>query len=84
MLLNVFKPTKSGLNPDETEARMKREKLILNALACVLTNAPMPDQFTIATMQRYIDGEITLEEADAVLLADTVKKYPLNPAGKIA
>ncbi len=80
MLLNVFKPAKSGLNPEETEARIKREKLVLNALACVLTNAPMPDQFTVDTMQRYIDGEITLEEADQILLADTVKKYQPNPA----
>ncbi|WP_026461441.1 antitoxin VbhA family protein [Adhaeribacter aquaticus] len=84
MNLNVFKPAQPGLTPQELEARLKREKLVLNSLACVLTNAPMPDDFTIATMQRYVDGELSLDEVHEILLTNTKAKYAGVPSENIA
>jgi hypothetical protein len=85
MDLNIFKPAKAGLSQAELEARNKRERLALNALACVLTNAPMPPQQTIATMQRYVDGKITLDEAREIELAASYQQYNvLTPGGKVA
>lgn len=85
MNLNIFKQAKAGLSQAELEARNKRERLALNALACVLTNAPMPPQETIATMQRYVDGEITLEKAREIELAASHQKYnALTRDGKMA
>lgn len=85
MDLNIFKPAKAGLSQAEQEARKKRERIALNALACVLTNAPMPPQETIATMQRYVDGEITLDEAREIELAASHQKHHvLIRDGKVA
>jgi hypothetical protein len=83
MDLNVFKPAQPGLTPAQTEARHKREKLILNSLACTLTNAPMPDAFTIALMQRYVDGELTLEEVEEKLVAEIDRKYNSVPSDTV-
>ncbi|KAA5541980.1 antitoxin VbhA family protein [Adhaeribacter rhizoryzae] len=83
MNLNVFKPAQPGLTPAQTEARNKRERLVLNSLACTLTNAPMPDAFTIALMQQYVDGELTLEEVEEKLLAEINRKYSTVPSNTV-
>lgn len=79
MTLDVFKPAQSGLTAAQLEDRNKREKLILNSLASTITNAPMPDDFTLALMQRYIDGELTLEEVEEKLFAEINRKFKSVP-----
>ena len=76
MKLDVFKAAPPGLSTEQLEARNKREKLVLNSLACTITNAPMPDEFTLGLMQRYIDGELTLEQVEDKLFAEIKRKFP--------
>ena len=84
MDLPVFKPAQPGLTPEQLAARNKRETSALNSLACVLTNAPMPDDFTIELMQRYVDGELTLPEVKEIVIAETIRRYSSVPSEKAA
>ncbi|WP_125077772.1 antitoxin VbhA family protein [Rufibacter latericius] len=64
------------------EARIEREKSALSSLAGILTNAPMPDDFAVELMQRYVDGELSLAEVKERIITETKRRYSSVPSEK--
>ncbi|WP_026461327.1 antitoxin VbhA family protein [Adhaeribacter aquaticus] len=69
-----FKPAPLGLSIEELEERARRESSANHGIALVMSNGPKPSEEAIAIMQKYVDGECTLEE----VLAETLKLHGIN------
>ncbi len=63
-----FKPAAPGLSIEELAKRAERESTANHGFALVMSNGPMPSEEAVAFMQKYVDGECTLEQAYALLL----------------
>ncbi|MFC0608330.1 antitoxin VbhA family protein [Rufibacter quisquiliarum] len=63
-----FKPAPAGLSIEELAKRAERESIANHGFALVMSNGPMPSEEAIAFMQKYVDGECSLEQALAMLL----------------
>lgn len=48
--------------------REERLKKVLDALAVGSIDAPMPDDYTMSLFQKYIDGELDLDEIEEKIL----------------
>ncbi|GAB3840361.1 hypothetical protein GCM10028821_44980 [Hymenobacter jeollabukensis] len=70
---SFFTPAPAGLTPEQLTARQERERHANNSIAILMSNGPAPSPEALAIMQRYVEGEISIEEAieltDAMLLA---------------
>lgn len=68
-----FAPAPAGLDAEQLAARQQREHDSNNAIATLMSNGPAPGPESLAIMQRFVDGELTIEQAieetDAMLLA---------------
>ncbi len=68
-----FTPAPAGLNPDQLSARQERERSATNSVATLMSNGPAPSPESLALMQRYVDGELSIDQVieltDAMLLA---------------
>jgi hypothetical protein len=77
-----FKPAAPGLSIEELAKRAERESTANHGFALVMSNGPMPSEEAVAFMQKYVDGECTLEQALALMLKhhglDTPSPEPEN------
>ncbi|GAB2961733.1 hypothetical protein GCM10027048_32490 [Hymenobacter coalescens] len=73
MMKSFFTPAPAGLDPEQLAARQERERGANNSIAILMSNGPAPSPESVAIMQRYVDGELSIDEAielnDAMLLA---------------
>jgi len=58
-----FKPAPQGLSLEELAKRAERESIANHGFALVMSNGPMPDGEALLFMQKYVDGEWTLQQA---------------------
>jgi len=58
-----FKPAAPGLSIEELAKRAERESIANHGFALVMSNGPMPDGEALVFMQKYVDGEWTLQQA---------------------
>jgi hypothetical protein len=73
MMNSFFTPAPAGLTPEQLTARQERERHANNSIAILMSNGPAPSAESLDIMQRYVDGELSLDQAidlnDAMLLA---------------
>lgn len=69
----LFTPAPTSLTPEQLTARQERERSATNAVATLMSNGPAPSPESLALMQRYVDGELSIDQVieltDAMLLA---------------
>lgn len=68
-----FTPAPAGLTPEQLIDRQERERSATNSVATLMSNGPAPSPESLALMQRYVDGELSIDQVieltDAMLLA---------------
>lgn len=68
-----FTPAPAGLTPEQLTARQERVRSATNSVATLMSNGPAPSPESLALMQRYVDGELSIDQVieltDAMLLA---------------
>jgi hypothetical protein len=57
-----FKPAPAGLSLEELAKRAERESIANHGFALVMSNGPAPGAEAITFMQKYVDGEWTLQQ----------------------
>ena len=70
-----FTPAPTGLDAAQTAARQERERHATNSIAILMSNGPAPSAESLALMQRFVDGELTLDEVDELTRARLQAKY---------
>jgi hypothetical protein len=70
-----FKPAPAGLDAEQTAARQERERHATNSIVILMSNGPVPSPESIELMQRFVDGELTLDEVDELTRARLQAKY---------
>ncbi|MGI4734227.1 MAG: antitoxin VbhA family protein [Janthinobacterium lividum] len=75
MSSTFFKPAQPGLNAAQTAARQERERHATNAISILLSNGPAPSPESLELMQRFVDGELTLDQVDELTRARLQAKY---------
>jgi hypothetical protein len=77
---SFFRPAPPGLSIEELEERARREHSANHGIALVMSNGPQPSEEAFALMQKYVDGEYTLEEVLAMTLKLHGIEAPSEPA----
>lgn len=70
-----FTPAPAGLDAEQLAARQERERHATNSISILMSNGPAPSPESLALMQRYVDGELTLDEVDELTRARLHAKY---------
>ncbi len=75
MSSTFFTPAPAGLNAEQTAARQERERHATNATSILMSNGPAPSPESLELMQRFVDGELTLDQVDELTRARLQAKY---------
>lgn len=75
MQVPTFAPASAGLTPEQLSARQERERHASNSVSILMSNGPAPSEEVMALMQRYVDGELTLDQVDELNRARLQAKY---------
>ena len=75
MSSTFFKPAQPGLNAAQTAARQERERHATNSISILMSNGPAPSPESLELMQRFVDGELTLDQVDELTRARLQAKY---------
>lgn len=70
-----FAPAPAGLDAEQLAARQERERHATNSISILMSNGPAPSAESLALMQRYVDGELTLDQVDELTRARLQAKY---------
>jgi hypothetical protein len=70
-----FKPAPAGLDAEQKAARQERERHANNSIAILMSNGPAPSPESLELMQRFVDGELTLDQVDELTRARLQAKY---------
>ena len=71
----LFAPAPGGLDAEQLAARQERERHATNSISILMSNGPAPSPESLALMQRYVDGELTLDQVDELTRARLQAKY---------
>ena len=69
-----FKPAPAGLSVEETAKRAERENTANHGFALVMSNGPAPSAEAVEFMQKYVDGEWSLQQ----VLDELLKHHGLD------
>ena len=72
-----FKPAPEGLSVEELARRVERENTANHGFALVMSNGPAPSAEAVEYMQKYVDGEWTLQQ----VLNELLKHHGLDNPG---
>jgi hypothetical protein len=70
-----FAPAPAGLDAEQLAARQERERHATNSISILMSNGPAPSPESVELMQRYVDGELTLDQVDELTRARLQAKY---------
>ncbi len=75
MQVPTFALAAAGLTSEQLRARQERERHASNSVSILMSNGPAPSQEVMTLMQRYVDGELTLDQVDELNRARLQAKY---------